>query len=279
MMCRLQPVRFSRQRTLTISPGHLRRVACTALLLVAWATTLLSPIAYGQEWQSNGNDLYYDEGKVGIGTMSPDYRLDIGGSLSGGFGIGNGGDSGRIWTRYEDYSPNLIFYDYDDRGGIIRFRESPNTDDEDDPEHEVMIVGWRGNIGINTLKPSERLAVDGKVKAKEVIVTETGWSDFVFEEGYEMPTLAEVKAHIEERGHLPGIPSAEEVERDGVRLGQMDAKLLQKIEELTLYVIEQQEQNRALQKQVAVQQRQFAAQQEQIDRLGSMIEAMRDERR
>ena len=82
------------------------------------------------------------------------------------------------------------------------------------------------------------MAVNGNIKAKEIRV-ETGWSDFVFESDYNLPTLKEVENHIKENGHLQDIPSAEEVAEHGIFLGEMDSKLLQKIEELTLYTIDQ----------------------------------------
>ncbi|CAM1362402.1 hypothetical protein [Tenacibaculum xiamenense] len=95
-----------------------------------------------------------------------------------------------------------------------------------------------GNIGIGTDNPGLwKLAVNGKIRAKEIKV-ETGWSDFVFEDTYDLPTLEEVEDHIKSKGHLKDIPSAKEVETNGVLLGEMDSKLLQKIEELTLYMIE-----------------------------------------
>ncbi|PQJ80302.1 hypothetical protein [Polaribacter porphyrae] len=65
------------------------------------------------------------------------------------------------------------------------------------------------------------------------------WSDFVFYKNYNLPTLQEVEKHIKEKGHLKDIPSAKEVEKNGIFLGEMNAKLLQKIEELTLYIIAQ----------------------------------------
>ncbi|WP_066319879.1 hypothetical protein [Aquimarina aggregata] len=96
-----------------------------------------------------------------------------------------------------------------------------------------------GNVGIGTLNPGAwKLAVNGKIRAKEVQV-ETGWADFVFDTDYALPTLQEVEKHIKEKGHLKDIPSAEEVAENGIFLGEINAKLLQKIEELTLYIIEQ----------------------------------------
>jgi len=97
-----------------------------------------------------------------------------------------------------------------------------------------------GNIGIGTDNTfGYKLAVKGDIIAEEIKVQVYPWSDFVFEDDYELPTIAEVEKHIKEKGHLQHIPSAEEVAKNGIYLGEMDAKLLQKIEELTLYTIEQ----------------------------------------
>jgi hypothetical protein len=65
------------------------------------------------------------------------------------------------------------------------------------------------------------------------------WPDYVFDKRYNLPPLSEVEQHIKEKGHLKDIPSAEEVSQNGILLGEMNAKLLQKIEELTLYIIDQ----------------------------------------
>lgn len=99
---------------------------------------------------------------------------------------------------------------------------------------------FTGNVGIGTTNTGLwELAVNGKIRAKEIKV-ETGWSDFVFYDNYKLPTLQEVENHIKEKGHLKDIPSAKEVKENGIFLGEMDSKLLQKIEELTLYTIQQQ---------------------------------------
>lgn len=114
---------------------------------------------------------------------------------------------------------------------------------EDQPswsKYVLAISRSSGNVGIGTHNPGTwKLAVNGKIRAKEIKV-ETSWSDFVFEDHYRLPTLKEVEEFIEQNGHLKDIPSAKEVEEKGVLLGEMDSKLLQKIEELTLYIIQQQ---------------------------------------
>lgn len=97
-----------------------------------------------------------------------------------------------------------------------------------------------GALGIGTSTLDDyMLAVNGKIRAKEIKV-ETGWSDFVFDSDYKLSDLKEVELFINKNNHLPDIPSAKEIEKNGINLGEMDAKLLQKIEELTLYTIKQQ---------------------------------------
>ncbi|MBP1221746.1 hypothetical protein [Flavobacterium sp. 1355] len=107
-----------------------------------------------------------------------------------------------------------------------------------------MILTANGSLGIGTTTTgSHKLAVEGSIGAREIKVQATGWSDFVFKKDYKLPTLEEVENHIKEKGHLENIPSEEEVLKNGINLGEMNSKLLQKIEELTLYLIEMKKEN------------------------------------
>jgi hypothetical protein len=110
-----------------------------------------------------------------------------------------------------------------------------------------------GYVGIGTNAPDEKLTVKGKIHAEEVRVNlDIPAPDYVFEKyfnkdsklnpSYEMPTLKEVEAFTRANNHLPEIPSSKEMQEDGIQLKEMNLKLLQKIEELTLYTIEQQKQ-------------------------------------
>jgi hypothetical protein len=95
-----------------------------------------------------------------------------------------------------------------------------------------------GDIGIGTTTPREKLTVNGKIRAKEIKVEATNWPDYVFKSDYKLNTLPELEAYIKSNGHLPEVPAAAEVEKEGVALGEMNKILLKKIEELTLHLIE-----------------------------------------
>ncbi|MBK8821009.1 MAG: hypothetical protein IPN49_18715 [Saprospiraceae bacterium] len=99
-------------------------------------------------------------------------------------------------------------------------------------------------IGDNTPKKAVGylLSVDGKIAAEEVLVDlDVDWPDYVFKNNYDLKSLEEVKNFIQEKGHLPNVPSAKEVENNGILLGNMNKVLLEKIEELTLYILQQEE--------------------------------------
>ncbi|WP_313920595.1 hypothetical protein [Tahibacter sp.] len=91
-------------------------------------------------------------------------------------------------------------------------------------------------IGTTTLDNSYALSVNGSIRAKEIVV-ESGWADFVFADDYRLAPLPEVAQFIELNGHLPDVPSAARIAESGVPLGEMQTRLLQKIEELTLHMI------------------------------------------
>jgi hypothetical protein len=114
-----------------------------------------------------------------------------------------------------------------------------------------------GNVGIGTTAPCTtsapagcKMSVNGAIQAKEVVVN-TGWSDYVFDPGFRPAPLTEVEKYIAENHHLPGIPSAQEVAQNGVSVGEMQAKLLAKIEELTLHMIEMEKRSSQLEQRNA----------------------------
>ncbi|MFZ5972135.1 MAG: hypothetical protein ACOYXA_11130 [Bacteroidota bacterium] len=101
-----------------------------------------------------------------------------------------------------------------------------------------MRIGPSGNVGIGTTNPDFKLTVNGKIKAEEVQVVVDVPADYVFDEGYSLKPLEVVEQFIKENKHLPGVPNAETLKANGWQVGEMNNKLLEKVEELTLYLIE-----------------------------------------
>jgi hypothetical protein len=105
-----------------------------------------------------------------------------------------------------------------------------------------MMIDKLGNIGIGTgataLAANEKLAVNGLIHTKEVKVDLLNWPDYVFAADYKLPTLDEVEQDIKQNGHLPNVPSARTIEQNGLELGAMSKIQQEKIEELTLYILE-----------------------------------------
>ncbi|HAJ78978.1 MAG TPA: hypothetical protein DCO75_04340 [Fibrobacteres bacterium] len=105
-----------------------------------------------------------------------------------------------------------------------------------------MVIDSNGNVGIGIIYPGAlayKLSVNGKIGAREIIVTSDTWADYVFKKDYNLKPLNEVEKFIKSNKHLEGIPTEKEVKTNGIAVGDMQAKLLQKVEELTLYVINQ----------------------------------------
>ena len=139
------------------------------------------------------------------------------------------------------------------------------------PIYESMRITRNGRVGIGTSNPDAALAVNGNIHTKEVKVDLTGRPDYVFEENYQLPTLQEVANHIQKNGHLINIPSAKVVEENGIELGQMNAKLLEKIEELTLYAIAQKKQLSTQEQQLKVQQQKNEALEARLEKLEALV--------
>ena len=172
---------------------------------------------------------------VGIGTTSPNARLHIWGES-----VGNGNIMTSIMIG-KNNGPEIQAIqqssDPDVQGLAFRVKSSATNAN---PNFEAMRINSNGNIGIGTTTTgTHKLAVEGTIGAREIKVETGTWSDFVFKNDYDLRTLEEVEQHISEKGHLPEIPNEAEVIENGINLGEMNVKLLQKIEELTLYLIDQ----------------------------------------
>ena len=206
------------------------------------------------------NDIALD-GKLGIGTGSPQEKLHVN---------GNGQFDGTVTINKNSTRPIVLgplgmIYSQGESGGWAfghHAKSATGTDfggfgflGSDNSLDYFYIGSWYGNpslvalpnggnIGIGTSAPSEKLSVNGNIKAKKVIVSQNGWPDYVFDSSYSLRSLSEVETFITKYKHLPEIPSAKEVEEKGLSIGDNQSLLLKKIEELTLYLIQLKDQNK-----------------------------------
>ncbi len=234
-------------------------------------------------YESWNVDSYQDKFRVFNGSGVP---FQISGVGNVGIGGGNSkrklfvyNDSGGTYSSvaafqtqnsWMDFSDTQLYFDSNITSGSSQLflQDADNSDSRYIIETQgyngaidALMVSSSGKVGIGTRTLTEKLNVNGTIRAKEIIVETTGWSDFVFEENYELKSLSEVSVFIKENGHLPDIPSAEQVAEEGVTLGEMNARLLQKVEELTLYGIQQE-------KELAVIKLQYAQLIKRLERAG-----------
>ncbi|SED94875.1 hypothetical protein SAMN04487765_0890 [Tenacibaculum sp. MAR_2010_89] len=193
------------------------------------------------------------DGEVGIGTTTPSAKLDVrnGHLYVGDETFSNPGSWGQTINIDDNVHSRILIEErqtgvqtalWSHMGGNSKVGTISNHDFGIMTSNVArMTIKTNGNVGIGTTDTKGfKLGVNGKIATTEVkVASYANWSDFVFEKEYKLPTLTEVEKHIKEKGHLKDIPSAKEVEKNGFFLGEMDAKLLQKIEELTLYTLQQ----------------------------------------
>lgn len=209
-------------------------------------STFGSSTAY---YNSSGTNFF--GGNVGLGTTSPTAKLEIGGGpawTSAGWG-----KAIKLWR-----AQSMVLDAGSKKFGIgasfdsLFYFFSADTDSGLAPIRWNMVMTGSGNIGIGTQTPNAyKLAVEGTLGARRIKVTQqANWADHVFHPGYKLPTLQEVAQFIQTNGHLPEIPTAAEVKENGVDVGEMNRLLLQKVEELTLYLIKQQKEIDELKSQI-----------------------------
>jgi hypothetical protein len=210
-------------------------------------------------------------GKVGIGTTSPAQPLDVNGAIQTSDGAGlvlanslnavagsaivygyisrtGGGGTSYPWDTHGTIVMQASSYGggYPSSGGFAFLTGDAGT--------VKMNILNNGNVGIGTISPTEKLCVNGSIKAnghvvtKKLIVSETAaWPDYVFDADYQLQSLPAIEQFIKKNKHLPGMPPAKEVKANGINVGDNQSLLLQKIEELTLHMIEMKKEIVALQ--------------------------------
>lgn len=189
-------------------------------------------------------NVFPSNGNVGVGTTLPenaeswDKVMEIKGIVHSKFLVSSDAIQSGIWSH------NIGFYGALP-GGIIGTKTAHNFSIMTGSSPKMAIL-LNGNVGIGTNAPAEKLSVNGKIRAREIKVETSNWPDYVFSKGYYLPSLKDIEEHINKNGHLQGIPSANEVISNGIELGDLNARLLKKIEELTLHLIAmEKEANRA----------------------------------
>lgn len=222
------------------------------------------PVPYSGLWQSDIGKLFSEcpSVKVGIGNTAPRTLLDVwGGAYVNNLCVG-GADPSNVSSRafymrapYSTTNPPNHPYNLEkiftveantntvfdmDRSGMVRIN-SPFTSSIN---KTVFLVE-------NDDRKLLQIENNGLVRAREIKVDlATNWPDYVFEKEYKLKPLSYVKTFVDENGHLPGVPSAEKIKEDGIPLGEMNRILLEKVEELTLYLLEQDEKIKALESKV-----------------------------
>lgn len=247
--------------------------------LFIFAISLISySQAYGQ-WTDNGSSSTTQD-KIGINVTDPgSYWLNINGNsfINGNLRfpeVKYNGLTSQTVLSFPAYSDGAYFISRqltsDIHEFILKMRDNTSGDAFkiwfDDYRgsnydrtplivygNKVALASDGGNVGIGTTNPTERLAVNGKIKAEEVIVEENVGADFVFDDEYHLPDLVELESFIRSNRHLPEIPTAEQMIAEGVKVGALQMKLLQKIEELTLYVIQLKKENQSQQQLLDIQ--------------------------
>jgi hypothetical protein len=213
----------------------------------------------GGDVSANNGNLFVTNGKLGVGTANPlaNFHNNSGANNSYAAILATSAEdnklvvssfttqpvNGKVFSIMHEFG-NSQATDYRDNGfinfyrggsyggGFLTFGSSGQ---------ERMRIASNGNVGIGTANPQYMLDVNGIIRAREVLVNLNDGADFVFEDDYELMNLTELGEFVKTNRHLPEIPSAQEMTNGATNMGELQVKLLQKIEELTLYTIQQNE--------------------------------------
>ncbi|WP_281990465.1 hypothetical protein [Aquimarina aggregata] len=176
------------------------------------------------------------DGNIGVGTTAPSEKLEIQGNLKTGI-------EHNILLQQGTLSDNKGLYLIGDRDNTSESEDIIFGFDGNSREsiQEKMRLTDEGYLGIGTNVPTEKLEVLGKIKANSFVTSLQSFPDYVFDEDYKLQPLTEIKKYVEMHQHLPGMPSEKEIIKKGLDLKEITVLSVEKIEELYLYTIKQQE--------------------------------------
>jgi hypothetical protein len=229
------------------------------LILVVLLVGSASIVNAQSQWLNGSGGIYYSSGNVGINDNSPEKDFTLKG-VQVVYGVGSAVMFGDDYNTTAGWGEYGIEYH---NGGLNFWKPSGNSYNggtrnyvlflKDDgrvgigtsvinSSYKMAVSGglYATSIGIGTSNPNTayKLNVNGGILAEKVKIISSVGADFVFEDDYNLPALSEVESFVKENKHLPEIQSAEEMKNGGLDMGEFQIKLLQKVEELTLYVIE-----------------------------------------
>lgn len=272
----------------------MRRIGIVSFVVVG-IVSLVFPAVVSAGWVTDGQKTYVIDEKIGIDTDNPQFNLHLMltgmrapiatqetiGDHAGGSAIlmrkARGSEFAPARIQDDDVIGGMFGQGWDGRGyqnsasmrmlsdggytngyapGKIVFQTKDATSGE---LANRLVVRHDGKVGVGTDNPQSTLAVNGKITATEVEVTMNGWPDYVFEQDYPLPSLDEVNSFVQANGHLPDVPSQQEMEGAELGLGEFSMLLLRKVEELTLYVVDLHEKNQELQAKLETLQGQVGA--------------------
>ncbi|MEH3114021.1 hypothetical protein [Pedobacter terrae] len=255
---------------------------------------LISLLLFGS-YISYAQNVFPDTGKVGIGTVSPRSRLEVKEwipalSISSGKYTEIMADNEVIGSInfYKHYG---IAYAAAIKllhaGGPTEYGQAHlafYTSNEWNPfnaiPNEQMRIASNGDVMIGTTNSNGyKFSVNGNIRAKEIKVETTNWPDYVFKAGYHFPNLDETENYINTHKHLPGVPAAAIVEKEGISLGEMNKVLLKKIEELTLHLIDQHKSIKQQQDQLQSQNRTIQDLRQEMDHLKSTKNSIKQKKK
>lgn len=224
----------------------MRKILMNCTLCCAFM--LLSLTTWAQVYDRDGD--FRISGKLGVGTATPSTQLEVNGTMKLTSTYGNLTVSSTD-ANYMRFNTSLPAFHFNKplclQNSVVRstaralmFYTNTNT---------LCATMLDNRVGIGNSNPRSTLDVNGTIRANEILVETTG-ADFVFADNYRLRPLSEVEAFISENKHLPEIQSAQEMQENGVSVSKLQTQLLQKIEELTLYLIQQEETIQELRQEV-----------------------------